>query len=222
MSPADAGSRLERVDARRRPTACPWSRPSLVLVVGRTDPVLRDRERQWISIMAETGRPRLAGAGADPTAAGSPGPSARSDRTARARPGGPASAVGGGASGAKATSLGPQRGQVVERPPDALGQPGQGGRAQGGGLDRPGPHHREAGLVGHAAGAAGPWPTPHRRPGARVGAVPVAAMASTTSRTWKPMASTMARARWARPGAPAEPDDGAPGAGVPAAGCPAR
>ena len=31
------------------------------------------------------------------------------------------------------------------------------------------------------------------------GAVPVAAMVSSTSRTWKPMASIMARARWARP-----------------------
>ncbi len=27
--------------------------PISILVVGRTDPVLRDRERQWISIMAE-------------------------------------------------------------------------------------------------------------------------------------------------------------------------
>ena len=47
------------------------------------------------------------------------------------------------------------------------------------------------------------------------GAVGPAAMASTTSRTWKLIASTMARARWARPDAPAEPEDGAPGPRVP-------
>jgi hypothetical protein len=29
------------------------SHAKLVLVVGRRDPVLRDRERQWVSIMAD-------------------------------------------------------------------------------------------------------------------------------------------------------------------------
>ena len=63
---------------------------------------------------------------------------------------------------------------------------------------------------------------PRRRPGAPVGAVPVAAMASSTSRTWKPMASITARARWARPGAPAQPGDRARGRRGPSGGCRVR
>ena len=40
-------------------------------------------------------------------------------------------------------------------------------------------------------------------------------MASVMSRTWKAMASTQARASWARPGAPGEAGDDAPGGRVP-------
>ena len=120
-------------------------------------------------------------------------------RTARSQACGPARSRRSGAEGANAVVLGPQGGQLVEGAPHAFGQSGQGGGPDGRGLDRDGPDHRQAGLVGHQleeeVHGRGPAVDPEhgRRP------VPVAAMASTTSRTWKPMASIRARARWARP-----------------------
>ena len=111
----------------------------------------------------------------------------------------------------------PLRGDVVERRPTrprpgrpgrrrrAPSSPGCGGRLHGARrADRP------------AAAAAGPSPTRRRRRAASVTVAPAAAaMASTTSRVWYAIASTTARARWARVVPRRDADDRAAGVRVP-------
>ena len=85
--------------------------------------------------------------------------------------------------------------QVVGRRPDAGAEPGEERRPEGGGLDEPRPLDRDARPGRPGAGRAGRWPT--APPSTRSGA-PRPGMVSSTSRTSKAIASSVARTMCAR------------------------
>ena len=227
MSPPPGRRRRARA-AVATPTGL---RPASILVVGRPTrscgTASASGSRSWPSWPTTAGRSWPSGA--DPVASLASGgaPGRRSSPVPGPVDGSEPGLVGRlgrlppPPTGAKAASSVHRPASSSSEPHTPFGQPGQGGRPDGGGLHRCGPDHLEPGLVGHSWSRRSMADAP---PSTRstVGAVAVAAMASTTSRTWKLMASTMARARWARPVPRLSPSDGAPGLRDPSRGCRAR
>ena len=150
--------------------------------------------RAWISL----GR-RGSGEGSTGQSGSSAQPRERS--TARSQTSWKASVSSTGSWGSNTASASHRPASSSRRRPDTLGQAGDGGRAERGRLGGAGTGHRHAALLGleleeevHGGGA-----PVHPQRGAVGRRRTRAAMASVMSRTWKAIASTQARASWARP-----------------------
>ena len=87
--------------------------------------------------------------------------------TARRQPPWVASISSAGSPARRSVSASHSVGQLGERRPHPFGQPGHGGRAERGRLERARPGHRACGSGRPAAGGGGPWRRRPRRPAAR-------------------------------------------------------
>ena len=135
----------------------------------------------------------------------------------------PASASSTGSCGSKTASASQSAGELVERRPHPLGQPGEGGRTERGRLGRARAVPPACGSARPAARGGGPWRRRPRPPAARrVGADEAAAMASVMSRTWKAMRLDAGAGQLGPAGAAGEAGDDAAGLRDPTTGCRGR